>query len=393
VFGFFALYLHYIDNHGKKNLRSIDVSILSFFVGLGIAVPILLFSVLYIVFGYLIYMKLKVKFSLSLLSQGFLIASGSSVIYFLSKESLTRWIASTFQNTTHGADQASINYLSWIVYFFDKWLLIPEWIGLTLLLCVFLFVTFFTTICLSEKVVSPNKVASLSIMFSGIALNIGIIFGAHRLWGFYLYPGTILTIAGLLIMIDLSMRDEFKNDLFFINKFMRILGLFITSSIFCIATIVWVPHTINGLKSLENRTNSESYVQHYKDYQDIIEFLNNQYDITNSKLKVMFDPFFFPPESNVKYKIVEFWGPYNMWNESPDVIIFGKKHTLSLNTLYPKDSPEYNRYMLARQGYNLHVSVNELSCQVTPCFERKLKLTNGGEILVLKHLITETKGQ
>lgn len=87
-------------------------------------------------------------------------------------------------------------------------------------------------------------------------------------------------------------------------------------------------------------------------------------------------------ESNNKYEIVEFWGPYIYWGERPDVIIFGKINT-PRGSQTPKDSPNYPIFLLEREGYESHIAEKGKSCKRDPCYTRALELANGGEVLVL----------
>jgi hypothetical protein len=114
-----------------------------------------------------------------------------------------------------------------------------------------------------------------------------------------------------------------------------------------------------------------------------MKFLDNHASVENKRLKVMFTPSLFPPEGDSKYRIVEFWGPYLQWHESPDVIIFGSINT-PRGRPTPADSPEYSSFLLERKGYSEHVVEGGDDCKVQPCFVRMIFLANGGEILVLR---------
>jgi hypothetical protein len=148
------------------------------------------------------------------------------------------------------------------------------------------------------------------------------------------------------------------------------------------ATLAWAPNTINNLKALALRTNSEEYVLQYDSYKIVLQFLQNQSAINNHVLIVKLTPSLFPPESNKKYKIEEFWGPYIQWSDSPDLIIFGSINTPRGRST-PSDSPEYKSFLMEREGYAKHVVERGGSCVLKPCFEKALLLPNGGEILVL----------
>lgn len=97
---------------------------------------------------------------------------------------------------------------------------------------------------------------------------------------------------------------------------------------------------------------------------------------------VSFDPWLFPPQSNDQYQITVFWGPYTKWETNPDVIIFSDQHTQKRQPV-EKDSPYYDAFIRERDGYNKYVTDNGVDCSWEKCYQRHLKLSNGGEILVL----------
>lgn len=382
VFGLAALFANHKLGRGAGIWQSLKFPILSFSLGLAIAVPILLIPVLFGAGGYYFYGKLKSRYRISVISRGVMIAIGLVIFYVLSGNVVREWLNQTFFNTKHGADQASVNVWTWISFYFEKWLIVPEVVGITFFILSFLFVCFFGILYFWKRDISPKNIAALSMTFSGIALNFAIFFGAQRLWGFYLYPGTILMVTGLIFMIDLSLSDESVNQSGFFNRSTRVLGYAVAFFLFCIATFAWAPYAINNLEVLALRTKSEDYIQQYASYQEVTKFLDNQAEIKNGPLIVMLTPSLFPPESNDKYKIVEFWGPYIQWDQSPDVIVFGSINT-PRGTLTPFDSPSYSDFISERVGYIKHVADKISNCKADPCFVRNSMLQNGGEILVL----------
>jgi hypothetical protein len=236
-----------------------------------------------------------------------------------------------------------------------------------------------------NRTISPKKIAALSITLAGLALNLAIFFGVHRLvgWGFYLYPGTILTVAGLMLIIDVSLDEPSGNASKLFKRCLGLLGQVVALLLLCIATFSWAPYTVNALVQQAYRTNDAEYIQQYASYQQVMQFLGSQENPSNKTLQVMLTPSLFPPESGSKYQIIEFWGPYTQWSESPDVIIFGPINT-PRGKPTPADSPDYPRFLVEREGYAMHVVENGSRCKATPCFERKLLLSNDGEILVLQ---------
>lgn len=363
---------------------------MAFCLGLAIAVPILFVPLLLSVGGYFTFDWVYRKFSLSKVSLIFIALAEIAAVILASSKILIVWISNTFLNTTHGADKASINALSWIDYYFDKWLDAPYAIGLMLFILILVYLILHgARILKSDSFSADQNATAFAIATAGLALNIAIIISTKRLWGFYLYPGTVLIVAGILILADLSLSDSLStnnsendnnNSIVAINRFF---GYFVSMFLLVVSGLYWMPRTINGLEVASLRTKMPEYTLQYSTYKVVTDFLDNLNVTEGKRLRVMFTPSLFPPESNEKYEIVEFWGPYTEWNKMPDIIIFGAPNT-PRGEPTPKDSPNYSKFLIEREGYAAHVTENGGVCTITPCFERKMKLPNDGEILILK---------
>lgn len=356
---------------------------MAFFLGLAVAVPILFVPLLLSVGGYFAFDWVVRKFTLGKVSRIIIALAALAVVFLWPHENLKVWISSTFLNTTHGADQASINALSWLDYYFNNWLIAPRAIGLILFISILGYLIFHAAQILKSDSFSIDKnVTAFAIAIAGLALNIAIIIGAKRIWGFYLYPGTVLMVAGIIMLADLDISDSYGKNNKARMALTRFLSYFISIFLLVVSALFWMPRAIDGLKGASLRTETPEYTLQYSSYKVFSDFLDNHKVNEGGPLRVMFTPSLFPPESNKKYEIVEFWGPYIKWNEDPDVIIFGIVNT-PRGTPTPKDSPEYNDFLIEREGYAAHVAEKGRGCKSNPCFTRALELPNGGEVLVL----------
>lgn len=355
----------------------------AFVLGVAIAVPILFVPLLLSVAGYFAFDWTTRKFSLGSVSRVFIAITEIIVVFLASRKILKVWISSTFLNTTHGADQASINALSWLDYFFDKWLVAPYVIGLMLFIFILVYLILHGVQILKSDGFNIDKnTTAFAVAMAGLALNIAIIIGAKRLWGFYLYPGMVLMVAGIIMLVDLSISEALKMDKRPLASLNRLLGYLFLYFLLVVSGLYWTPRAIDGLEKLSLRTNTSEYTSQYSSYKAFTDFLDH-YNLTEGRrLRVMFTPSLFPPESNNKFEIVEFWGPYIEWSKEPDIIIFGIINT-PRGKPTPRDSPSYNDFLIEREGYEAHVADKGSACKSNPCFVRELELPNGGEVLVL----------
>jgi hypothetical protein len=365
---------------GKKPIINAAIA---FVVGLAIAVPILFIPLSLSVGGYFAFGWAIRKFDLGSVSRLFIATAEIIVVFLLSRKVLKTWISNTFLNTTHGADQVNINALSWLDYFLDKWLVAPYPIGLMFCAVVLTYLIIHGVQILKSGGVSiDQKTTAFAIAMAGLALNIAIFIGSKRLWGFYLYPGMVLTVAGIIMLSDLSNSKALSTDQRPLASLNTWLGYLISIFLLVISLLYWLPQSMDGLEKRSLRTGTSEYTLQYSSYKKFTDFLDHYKTAENRRLRVMFTPSLFPPESNEKFEIVEFWGPYIDWSKEPDVIIFGIENT-PRGEPTSKDSANYNNFLIEREGYAAHVTVKGGACKSVPCFVRELELPNGGEVLVL----------
>jgi hypothetical protein len=309
-----------------------------------------------------------------------IIASALLALKFKLKIPLAIWIKSTFLNTAHGSDSASINFVSWLDFLFKDWLIAPVALSGVLSIVSGL-------LCLQFAYSHFKKTSQFSIpvivLLAGLALNMSIFFGAHRLWGHYLFPGTLLMIVGLLSIAELGVSYASINGSIshFNRKFAYNLSVLTILMIGMFTFIWWTPHAYSKFKENASRTATVEYQKQYQSYLEINAFLDQEFRKKNKKLTVAFDPWLFIPSSNSQYEITEFWGPFTQWQEKPDVIVMSDRRREGQN--YPAGSPEYRDFMIEQEGINGHIESVDHSCIESSCYKISLKLPIGGEILIL----------
>ena len=225
---------------------------------------------------------------------------------------------------------------------------------------------------------NKNLIFSYAVLISGSLLLIAIFLGTHRLWGFYLYPGFVLILLGVILITEAVVQDQ---DFLYNFKFILILSKIVSISILLIALIYWLPKNVESLINYSNREKNKIYLEEIHSYNKAVAFLKTQSPSNGRLLRVMYTPSLFLPESGDFYKIIDFTGPYK-WNENQDdILILGISNTPRGHS-YAPDSPEYKEHLAERSGYFDHVASVHGVCLKSPCFKRVMLLDNGAEILV-----------
>jgi hypothetical protein len=294
------------------------------------------------------------------------------------------WFDSTFMNTAHGGDSSDINFFSWIEYFFNGWMVAPQWFVLLLFaaaatLASVYALPFLTRYSLSNK---PPPVG-LILIVCGIGLNLAIFVGAHRLWGFYLFPGTVLALTGVVAILDDRASGSGGEYAVMRSAAMRYSAYATGCLLLVLIVLWWAPAALKELDILSRRTDQTVYKKNDLSYRQTLNFLNAYSGEIGKRLHVVYDPNLFPPNKSPAFDITEFWGPLNNWDMGQDVIAFGASHGPD-GPGVPVSSPEHEAYLQERAAYAKYVIGKGESCLREKCFERVLTLQNGGEILVLK---------
>lgn len=369
-----------------------------FLAGLALAVPILsptfiISSLVYIITIFIVTRLFKVS-SVRLIWIKAIVLVGifaaTIILAYLNytkggKSGIASWGGAVIMNTKNAADLPSVNFITWIKYVSTNWIIAPLW--LTCFLALSCLVFFYS---ISGKIwnailqrLDMNFLFASVITLAGLILCASIMMTVHRLWGFYLFIGTILFISGLISLSEqrLSMKiSELSSN----THKTSVYPLWALILALCMLIYFWVPASLNSYLSLAKRTQTSSYKKNYASYVLIDSLLNEYSKNRQKKLSVSIDPELFAPVSNSKYTLDEFWGPFILWDSKYDIVILGASHLPGKQPM-KTESALYKDFLKERDSYNSFVVERNESCRQEFCYERILTLPNGGEVLVLKH--------
>lgn len=299
------------------------------------------------------------------------------IIVFKLPSSITIWLGRTFLATGHGADNTTINALSWIQYAFSSWSSIPP-IFLALLALVSINILLITTVFairgrslrLNPLQIKWNTFAAtypglLLFVFSAF-LAVPILVLVKRLWGLYLHAGSVLLVVAVLSCCERLIRDYLtkrSNRIILLSIFLYLI-LQVTSTTFYL-----VPAMATEMKAYAQQTSSPEYLQKHTEYDYLISLFNRIAQSFRRQLVISYDPRLFIPDSNNEWRIVEFWGPFNAWNLKPDLIVMYESRSPLANPP-PVGSVSYQPWLVAYESYRKHVSNENQACEASPCYSR-----------------------
>jgi hypothetical protein len=365
------------DRQARGRLITLDEAIdtgSAFFLGLGLVVPRLLLPIgiaLVVIYGWRRFGPASSR-TVRLVVAVFAMVLGLAI----GRNQAKAWFGQTFANTAHGRDQASINFLSWMDYF------VRGWMGNSLLLSLAVIGSACLLLALwvcheyrgrNWRLFHPG----LMLVAGGLAMIAAIFVSSHRLWGFYLLPGTVLLLVGLFSLVEGSFvgTANVRPDLL-----KRGLALVLLVSTGVLGLFWWAPERHASFHTLAHRTDEPDYRSGLAIYRAVTATMSAQARASGRPISVMLDPVFFQPQSTAEYTISNFWGPYTDWTQKADLVVLGPTHTPA-GVATPSDSPEYPAFQLERAEYVRHVADRGAACPQAPCFQRIAKLEGGGEIL------------
>jgi hypothetical protein len=111
------------------------------------------------------------------------------------------------------------------------------------------------------------------------------------------------------------------------------------------------------------------------------EFLDAFRTAEKRRFLAVIAPGVFHRETDSRFDVIEFFGPFTYWDEPIDIIVLAKANTPNGKPTSDK-SPDFDRYLVEQEGYRVHVTTPASSCTEDPCWRVAVELPNGAQVLV-----------
>ncbi len=302
--------------------------------------------------------------------------------YFAFNTETYNWFINTFISTHHSADHQSINFLSWLDYFFTKWLGDSIFLNVSLFVSSFLIILKGFNLFLKDYQLNKNNFSAFVILFLGIITILTLFISVKRLWAFYLTPWIICIIIGVFSFFELIYK---KNSFIGEIKYRLALTSFIPMVfIFSIMGTMhnWIFNNFIYYKDYSSRTKSEFFKKEKLAYLTILDFLEALSDKKGYPVTVAYDSFLPIPDKNNRFFTHRFFEPFEKWDVKYDAIILSERIKNRVQQNPDPKTFEYNQLLIEKAGYEKHVLTDESSCAYNICYKRYKTLENGGEILL-----------
>lgn len=295
----FALDVHRLRQRKMEFLRAIGFMLIGFCA----VVPTMFISV---ILGVLLLIFTSQK--VSLLKKTISLFLSSLLVVYLSKKianNFHNYRSWTSESIAHGSDSSSVNALSWINYIFQVWFNGNIYLSIIIISSFFIMTLKVIFTIRIQKKVLPVIIFPVLVFVT----TIPIMFGVHRLSGYYLWNSSIYFVLFIFAGIDLWLIDK--------NILIRYLSL---SSVFVLIFSLGFSEIYKiEVTSYINYEKSVSYLEQKNVYHSLLAIL--QEASLKKKVKIAYDPILWLPDSQPNMQIIPFWGPFVGWEEGYDYII------------------------------------------------------------------------
>ena len=285
------------------------------------------------------------------------------------------YISSTFLNSTHGADDSSINFFSWINYFYHDYFLMPKF----LIFIIFVICAVLSILLVINFIKHRDKIkyliTSKPVIIGIVALSfiLPILIFTKRIWGFYLHVGTVfMVIAFFNIYQELVIRN--KKIRFCVTI---ILMLVILNMIYFLGK-----NTFDNFDNLSKRSKQEAHIIQQSQYLALINFLENESKINSKMIDYAIDPNLYIPQDNIYYKASRIWGVFTGWRQGFDFIIMIRQKFETMDNIATTNN-EYPQFMLSKTQRMRYVIKDNQKCLIKFCYIELKKLPKDLEKLII----------
>lgn len=334
-------------NKEKLKTNDLQLSLAYFSIGFSIAVPTLY---VFAIFG----IGLIVITKLTLTRMQLILARvTASMIAFtvlvISEQSFRNYFTWIIGNSRHGSDSELINYKSWLGYIFEVYF--QSQISALVVLILTVIVAFNKV-----RIHGANRNLELLLpFFLGLVTTIPIILFVERIWGFYLWCGSIflvITIHNLVKYANLNPKEYFA-------LFLICAG---TLTVERVNPIQFFETEVRNVLTIQSSANFR--LQNLR-YTKIVNVLDSESSSSGKVLTVAFDPILWIPNSTERYEIRPFWGPYTGWETPIDILVFSNLHT-------PASATSQDRNLQTRRSeifkYKRYVASQGSECGQKHCY-------------------------
>lgn len=269
-----VLYKKILGRKPIETLRALFLTLIYIFIGFCLAIPMFIkASAIIIIQLGILYLIIRLGIKNKMLAWGLALITALCILAIpeirnhLPKNlgiryALEQWIHATFMKLNYGGLEPNYTWRDWSKFFIAYWMMMPPSIAIAISCLIgSLAALIFTSLAIRWRQLDS------SLLILGALLSIGCLMFAspflsikNRMWGMYLYPGSILIITSVFYAAELVRKKPF--GLIFKESLVRPWKYLTTSTLIGLlatATYFWAPHSIKDIQFLGTRNSINNY--------------------------------------------------------------------------------------------------------------------------------------
>jgi hypothetical protein len=268
-----------------------------------------------------------------------------------------QWLRWTFFKMGHPYDDPAVNWLTWMKFTLYDWLDVPPSLLLALGAMALGLAVFIVAICLREdQDESPlwrhRLWESLAIGLFGAGMILAVAVRADRVWEFYLHPGAVLGVMGLVgvaeagVCLWSSGGPSASRRAAASGAWALLAGLVLT------ALVYRMPAAHADFLQLARRSQSPEHQRMLGEYHSLVRDLGQLSELLDRRLKVSYSARLLWPASTDRYEIAMHWAIFQGWDAQFDVVV-AYRHEMWVpgGSIPPLGSTTHQKAMAARSQF------------------------------------------
>lgn len=271
---FAAFYKYVLGCKPIDTLKSLFLTIIYIFIGFCLAIPMFIKAsgIVIIQLG-ILYFIIRLGIKNKILAWGLVLATALCILAIpeirnhLPKNlgiryALEQWIHATFMKLNYGGLDPNYNWRDWSKFFIAYWMMTPTSIAIGISCLIgSLVALIFTSLAISWKQLNSTLLILLAVLTIGCLMFVSPFLSIkNRLWGMYLYPGSILIIISAFYATELARKmklglicNETRSNP------LKYMGGATLIALLIAAICYWAPHSIQDIKFLGTRSAIDDY--------------------------------------------------------------------------------------------------------------------------------------
>jgi hypothetical protein len=269
-----SLYKKPLRSETVQTLRNLFITIIYIFIGFCLAIPMFIKAsgIVIIQLG-ILYLIIRLGIKNKMLALGLALVTALCILAIpeirnhLPKNlgiryALEQWIYATFMKLNYGGLEPNYTWRDWSKFFISYWMMTPASIAIGISCLIGSLITLiFTSLVIRWKQLDSNLLVLVTLLIIGCLMFISPFLSIkNRMWGMYLYPGSILIITSVFYTTELVRKKQF--EIIFngpLSTPLKYLSATTLIGLLVVATYFWAPHSFEDIEFLGKRNSIKDY--------------------------------------------------------------------------------------------------------------------------------------